>query len=547
MSSTPAARVTHEVTNQVPPLADHDALACDPALGSALERYGAGWAHEAVTAAGLDAGSQRLAALGEEANRNPPRLVTYSRTGEREDRVDFHPAYHELMANQIRHGAHNLTWTEEGRPGASVARGAIFYLLTQPEQGVSCPISMTHAVVPSLRNEPELAAEWWPRIASREYDPSFQPANQKTGATLGMAMTEKQGGSDVRANSTQAESIGEGAYLLRGHKWFCSAPMCDAFLTLAQAPGGLTCFLVPRWRPDGTKNNFFIQRLKDKLGNRSNASSEIEYDQTWAQRIGGEGRGVPTIIEMVHSTRVDVTLGSAGIMRTALVQALHHTRHRSAFGKRLIEQPLMRNVLADLALESEAATVLAFRVAAAAGSKDPAEQAFGRVATAVAKYWNAKRVIRMVSESLECFGGNGYVEDTPLARLYREAPLGSIWEGSGNVQCLDVLRAARRNPDAVEAFLAELESTRGQNPLLDTSLDDLTRELNDVEDMELRARDIVERMATALQASLLVRHAPSAVSDAFCAGRLGRHGHEFGTLPRGLDLDAILTRVFPGA
>lgn len=545
LSSQPASRVTHEVTNQVPALPDHDAFSSDLPLSEALTRHEGDWALEAVQAAGLEAGSQRLAALGEEANRNPPRLVTYSRSGERIDQVEFHPAYHELMETQIRHGAHSLTWSEEGRPGAAAARSAIFYLLTQPDQGISCPISMTHAVVPSLRNDPEIHGEWWPRIASRHYDPSFQPASQKSGVTFGMAMTEKQGGSDVRSNSTRAESIGEGAYLLTGHKWFCSAPMCDAFLTLAQAPGGLTCFLVPRWRPDRTQNNFFIQRLKDKLGNRSNASSEIEYDQTWAQRLGEEGRGVPTIIEMVHSTRVDVALGSAGIMRTALVQALHHTRHRSAFGKRLIEQPLMRNVLADLALESEAATTLAFRVAAATGSPDPAQRAFGRVATAVAKYWTAKRVSRMVAESLECLGGNGYVEDAPLARLYREAPLGSIWEGSGNVQCLDVLRATRRSPDAMDAFLAELQTTRGQNPHLDASLDALLRELSKGEDLELRARDLVERMATTLQASLLVRYAPNAVSDAFCAGRLGARGYEFGTLPAGLDLEGILSRVFP--
>jgi putative acyl-CoA dehydrogenase len=543
-SSPPAARVTHEVTNQVPALPDYDAFACDPVLGGALERYQAGWAADAVQAAGIEAGSQRLADLGDQANRNPPRLVAYSRSGERIDQVEFHPAYHELMATQIRHGAHNLTWAED-REGASVARGAIFYLLTQPEQGVSCPISMTHAVVPSLRHDPALYEEWWPRIASRDYDPSFQPASEKGGVTFGMAMTEKQGGSDVRANSTRAEPTSDGAYLLTGHKWFCSAPMCDAFLTLAQAPGGLTCFLVPRWRPDGTQNNFFVQRLKDKLGNKSNASSEIEYDQTWCRRLGEEGRGVPTIIEMVHSTRVDVALGAAGIMRAALVQALYHARHRAAFGKLLIDQPLMRNVLADLALESEAATTLAFRIAAAAGSSDPGERAFGRVATAVAKYWNAKRVSRMVAESLECLGGNGYVEDAPLSRLYREAPLGSIWEGSGNVQCLDVLRASRRSPDAMDAFLAELNTTRGQNPHLDAALEALTRELSSGDDLELRARDLVERLATTLQASLLIRYAPSAVSDAFCAGRLAARGYEFGTLPAGFDLETILNRALP--
>lgn len=540
-----AARVTHEVTNQVPLLPDYDAFARNPALGEALELYDAGWAEERVRAAGRDAGSQRMAELGELANRNAPRLISHARTGERLDLVEFHPAYHELLGIQIGHGAHNLTWTEQRQPGASVARGAIFYLLTQPEQSVSCPISMTHAVVPSLRHAPELFGEWWPLLSSTRYDPSFAPASGKTGATFGMAMTEKQGGSDVRANSTRAEPIGEGAYLLTGHKWFCSAPMCDAFLTLAQAPGGLTCFLVPRWRPSGTKNNFFIQRLKDKLGNRANASSEIEYDQTWAQIVGEEGRGVPTIIEMVGSTRVDVALGAAGIMRAALVQALHHARHRKAFGALLANQPLMQNVLADLALEAEAATALALRIAAAAGSRDPAEQDFARVATAVAKYWIAKRCPHMVGEALECLGGNGYVEDAPLARLYREAPLGSIWEGSGNVQCLDVLRAAKRNPEALDALLRELDRARGANQDLDAATAHLTRELEDPDQLELRARDLVEQLALCLQGSLLVRHAPAAVSDAFCAGRLRRGGLEFGTLPRGLDLGAILARAFP--
>ena len=540
-----AARVTHEVTNQVPPLPDYDAFAQDAALVEGLELYEAGWAEARVRAAGIDAGSQRLAELGELANRHSPRLVTHSRTGERLDQVEFHPAYHELLGLQIRHGAHNLTWTEQRESGAAVARGAIFYLLTQPEQSVSCPVSMTHAVVPSLRHAPGLFGEWWPLLSSCAYDPSFQPASMKTGATFGMAMTEKQGGSDVRANSTRAEPVGGGAYLLRGHKWFCSAPMCDAFLTLAQAPGGLTCFLVPRWRPCGTPNNFFIQRLKDKLGNRANASSEIEYDQTWAQVVGEEGRGVPTIIEMVGSTRVDVALGAAGIMRAAYVQALHHARHRKAFGALLSTQPLMQNVLADLALESEAATALALRIAAASGSSEPAERDFARVATAVAKYWNAKRCSHMVGEALECLGGNGYVEDAPLARLYREAPLGSIWEGSGNVQCLDVLRAAKRTPEALDALLSELTSARGANADLDAALVHLKQELADPDQLELRGRDLVEQIALCLQGALLVRHAPAAVSDAFCAGRLRRGGLEFGTLPRGLDLNAILARSFP--
>ncbi|MGE0713556.1 MAG: acyl-CoA dehydrogenase family protein [Planctomycetota bacterium] len=543
-----AARVTHDVQNQPPLFEDVDLFAGDAALREAVERWDAGWALDELGEVGRRSGSRELFELGRLANIYTPKLRTHSDQGHRLDEVEFHPAYHQLMEAQMRHGAHCLGWTA-GRPGAHVARAAIFYLLTQPEAAVSCPISMTHAVVPSLRNAPELAAEWEPRIASRVYDPSFRPASEKRGVTLGMAMTEKQGGSDVRANTTEAAPLSGDEYLLRGHKWFCSAPMCDAFLTLAQAPGGLTCFFVPRWLPDGTKNNFFVQRLKEKLGNRANASSEIEYDQTWARRVGEEGRGVSTIIEMVHSTRIDVSLGCAGIARQAVARAIHHCRHRAAFGKRLVEQPLMLNVLADLALETEAATTLALRVTHAmdrAQAGDAAEGAFGRIATAVAKYWIAKRCPAVIVEALECHGGNGYVEEGMLARLYREAPLGSIWEGSGNVQCLDVLRALRRTPEALPALLGELESARGGDARLDAALDGLRAELSDPADVEPRARRLVERLALTLQASLLVRHAPQPVADAFCGSRLVEGWRELGTLAPGGDHAAIVARALPG-
>jgi putative acyl-CoA dehydrogenase len=430
-----------------------------------------------------------------------------------------------------------------------VARAAGLFTWSQVEAGHSCPISMTYAVVPALRNAPDLAAAYEPLLTSRTYDPGLRTPAAKRGLLAGMGMTEKQGGSDVRANTTVATPAPDGTYRLRGHKWFTSAPMCDLFLVLAQAPAGLTCFLVPRVLPDGTRNPFRIQRLKDKLGNRSNASSEPEFDETVAWPVGAEGQGVRTIIEMVAMTRLDCVIGSAAGMRAALTQAIHHTRHRSAFGRLLADQPLMRNVLADLALESQAATTLALRLAGAvdrAVHGDAQEQAFRRLAIAVGKFWICKRQPAVVGEALECLGGNGYVEESSLPRLYRDAPLNSIWEGSGNVQALDVLRALRREPASLAAFLAEVDAAAGANRHLDAATTDLNRMLADQSDPEARARRVVERMALVLQGSLLVRHAPPAIADAFCETRLaGDWGHSFGTLPPAVDAGAIIERAAP--
>jgi putative acyl-CoA dehydrogenase len=407
---------------------------------------------------------------------------------------------------------------------------------------------MTYSAVPALRAAPELAAEWEPRFLSTDYDPRMIPAGDKRGALCGMAMTEKQGGSDVRANTTRAERVGAGGpggeYRLTGHKWFCSAPMCDAFLVLAQAERGLSCFLLPRWCPDGTRNRFHIQRLKDKLGNRSNASSEVEFDGAWARMVGEEGRGVPTIIEMVNHTRLDCVIGAAAGMRQAVAQATHHAAHRMAFGRRLSDQPLMQNVLADLAIESEAATTAMLRLARAYDGES--ERHFARLATAVVKYWVCKRTPVLVAEALECLGGNGFVEESMMPRLYREAPLNSIWEGSGNVICLDVLRAMTRGPEVVDAFLGELALARGAEPRLDAFVAGLGEELRDFESMEARARRVVERMAIALQGALLVRHGDPAVADAFCASRLaGDHGRAFGTLPAGVAFGRVIARAWP--
>ena len=494
-------------------------------------------------------GDPAVQAWAREANENPPRLRTHDRYGHRIDEVEFHPAWHELLGRCVEAGVHALPWREP-QPGAHVARGALMYLL--PEAGVGCPISMTYAAVPALRAQPEVAEEWVPRLDSLAYDGRLVPAAQKPGALCGMAMTEKQGGSDVRANTTTARAVnggGPGAeYELTGHKWFCSAPMCDVFLVLAQADGGLSCFLVPRFTPDGERNVFRLQRLKDKLGNRSNASSEVEFAGTWGRMIGEEGRGVPTIIEMVNHTRLDCVLGSASGMRAAVEQATWHTAHRAAFGTTLIDQPLMRNVLADLCIESEAATVTAMRLARAFDNLDGEEheELFKRLATAVSKYWVCKRGPAVAGEALECLGGNGYVEESGMPMLYREMPLNGIWEGSGNVQCLDVLRALARSPASLEAFFAEVELAGGAEPRLDVFAAELREEFADLDEIETRARRVVERMALALQGSLLVRHAPPAVADAFCASRLhGDRGLAFGTLPPGTDFEAIIERHRP--
>jgi putative acyl-CoA dehydrogenase len=528
-----------EVTNQAPALVDYDAFETDLPLKEALAREGASWALARAKAAGRRAGSAEYIRHGFLANENTPKLKTHDRFGNRIDEVDFHPSWHEIMRTAVREGLHSLPWREP-REGAHVARAALYFLYTQMEQGTACPITMTYACIPALRANPSLANEWEPRILSEDYD---------SGALIGMGMTEKQGGSDVRANTTRAVPAGaKGEYALTGHKWFFSAPMCKAFLVLAQAPGGLSCFLVPRTRPDGSKNSMEIQRLKDKLGNKSNASSEMEFKGAWARLVGEEGRGVPTIIEMVHHTRLDCVIGSAAILRQGLVQAAHHAHYRSAFGKKLIDQPLMRNVLSDLAIESEAATVLFMRLARAFDRRaagDAAEGAFARFATGVSKFWVCKRLPPLVFEAMECIGGNGYVEESIMPRLYREAPLNSIWEGCGNINALDMVRAARKEPDSMEAFLAELHAARGADRRLDAFTAAFEKDLDGGLSDEAGARRLASRAALALQASLLARHAPGAVSDAFCASRLaGDWGHVAGTLPPKLDLAPILARAW---
>ena len=508
----------------------------------ALRREGAALAEDDVAELGRRAASREALAWGAQANENPPRLRTHDRFGHRIDEIEFHPAWHELMRLSISHGIHSSPWREPGE-GAHVARAAKMALVSQTEFGHGCPISMTYSAFPALQRQPDLLEEWAPHIVSLKYDPRSLPVGEKMGALIGMGMTEKQGGSDVRANTSRAMLAGDGAWALTGHKWFCSAPMSDAFLVLAQAPRGLSCFLLPRWTPDGQRNRFFIQRLKDKLGNRSNASSEVEFDSAWARLVGEEGRGVQTILEMVNHTRLDCVIGSSGMMRAALAQAAHHCAHRSAFGKRLVEQPLMRSVLADLALESEAATVLMMRLARAYDRRDE-EAPFRRIATAIAKYWVCKRAVPHVAEALECLGGNGYVEESGMPRIYREAPLNSIWEGSGNVICLDVLRALHKEPLARDALLAELRLSHGADRRLDTALDEVEADL--VKPEEAAARRLVERLAVVLQGSLLVRHSPPAVADAFCATRVGGdRGYAFGTLPAAADAFAIIARAWP--
>jgi putative acyl-CoA dehydrogenase len=528
-----------DTANQPPPLAGHDLFAANRVLAEAVEREGAGWAVERCSEFGALLGREPVE-WGRLANEQPPRLRSYDRFGERIDEVEFHPAWHDLMRTSLAHGVHSLSWTDE-QPGAHVARAALFFLASQVEAGHGCPVSMTHAAVPALRaSAPSLAAEWEPLLTSREYDFGIRPAAEKRGALCGMAMTERQGGSDVRANTTTATPLGDGAFALDGRKWFCSAPMCDAFLVLAQAPAGLSCFLMPRALPDGTRNGFHIERLKDKLGDRSNASAEIELVAAWAELVGEEGRGVRAILEMVVHTRLDCVLGTAAGMRQGVEQATHHAAHRRAFGRLLAEQPLMTNVLADLCVESEAATTTAFRLARAYDrrAEDAQEAAFARIATAIAKYWICKRGPAHAAEALECLGGNGYIEESGLPRVYRQQPLLSIWEGSANVVCLDVLRALQREPDSGEALLAEIGLAA--EPRLTAMAEAALHSLD-----ESSARLTTERLALALQGSLLVRHAPAAVADAFLASRLERGHAAFGALPGGADLRAIVARHGP--
>ncbi|GGY03487.1 acyl-CoA dehydrogenase [Streptomyces minutiscleroticus] len=543
------ATSTHEVTNQVPPLVGYDVFTADRVLVEAVERHlDAALLDEArseLSGFGTTAGSAQVQEWGVLANENPPGLRTHDRYGNRIDEVEYHPSWHRLLGKGVSAGL-TAAWT---RPGGHLRRAAGFLIWTQVEAGNGCPLSMTHAAVPALRTDPALAAEWEPRLTSMVYDPGLRPAAQKPGAIFGMGMTEKQGGSDVRANTTAARPLAEdGAYALTGHKWFMSAPMSDGFLVLAQAPGGLTCFLVPRVLEDGTRNVLRLQRLKDKLGNRSNASAEVEFDGTWARRVGEEGRGVRTIIEMVAATRLDCVLGSASLMRQAVAQAIHHCTYREAFGGRLVDKPLMRNVLADLALESEAATTLAMRLAAAYDDGSESERAFLRLAVPAAKYWVTKRCTPLATEAAECLGGNGYVEESGMPRLLRESPLNSIWEGAGNVQALDVLRALQREPGALDAFLREVGRARGADHRLDVAIKNLLTELADLDGVEARARRVVERLALVLQGSLLVRYAPPEVADAFCASRLGGDwGTAFGTLPHTLHLASLVERARPVA
>ena len=538
---------THEVTNQVPPLVDYD-VADDPALLESLRREGADWAEPKVRELGVLAGSEQAQEWGRLANENPPVLHTHDRVGRRIDEVEFHPYWHQLMATAVSHGLHAAPWRQD-RPGAHVARAAKFYVWSQVEAGHTCPISMTYSAVPALRYNAELAKDYEPLLAAPHYDFGLRVPTTKRGLIAGMSMTEKQGGSDVRTNTTRAVPTEDGTYRLTGHKWFTSAPMSDVFLTLAQAPGGLSCFLLPRVLPDGTRNAIHFQRLKDKLGNRSNASAEVEYDGAVGWLIGEEGRGVRTIIEMVNNTRLDCVIGSAAAMRYGTVRAVHHATHRAAFGAPLVRQPLMMNVLADLAVEAEAATMVALRLAGAtdrAVAGDHQEAAFRRFALSVSKYWVCKRSPAHAAEALECLGGNGYVEESGMPRLFRESPLLSIWEGSGNVTALDTLRAMAKQPESVDAFLAEVESARGADPRLDEAITSVRRDLGDPDEIEFRARRLVERLALVLQGSLLVRHGDKSVADAFCASRLGGDwGAAFGTLPRGVDTEAVLARATP--
>jgi putative acyl-CoA dehydrogenase len=534
--------VTHEVFNQPPPLSGTNTYLTNRALTDAVEREGAQWASAELAQVGALAGSDEVREWGRLAEANRPVLHTHDRFGERSDRVEYHPAYHHLMATAVAHGLAAAPWADD-RVGAHVSRCAKTIAWSPVDYGHMCPLSMTYSVVAALQGDGALAARWADGLTRKEYDGRDLPADQKLGLIAGMAMTEKQGGSDVRANTTRAVSAGEGdgAHLLTGHKWFCSAPMSDVFLVLAQAPGGLTCFLMPRWRPDGTRNSIQMMRLKDKMGDRSNASSEIELDGALAWQVGAEGRGVATIIEMVNRTRLDCALGAAAQMRHGVVEAVHHTRHRSAFGKALVEQPLMRRVLTDLAVESEAATTAAMRLA---GAYDRGESDFARLATPIVKYWLTKRSPGHAAEALECLGGNGFVEESEMPRLFRQSPLNGIWEGSGNVICLDVMRAAARSPEAVAAFMAELDAATGVDRRYDAAVGPVRQSFDELD--EQGARRMVERAAIALQASLLIRFAPPEVSDAFIGSRIADPGLAYGAQSVAVAIDPILERVLPG-
>ena len=530
---------THEVINQPPPLEGLNGYLADRALVEAVRREGAAWGDPELVEAGAFVWSTEARHWGRAAEANRPVLQTHDRHGNRIDRVEYHPAYHQLMAAAVARGLHGAAWSDP-RPGAHVLRCAKTIVWSPVDYGHMCPLSMSYSVIPALRTEPVLTEQWEPKLTGREYDGRDLPASAKPGLTAGMAMTEKQGGSDVRANSTIARPAADG-YALTGHKWFCSAPMSDVFLALAQAPGGLTCFAMPRYRPDGTRNAIFMMRLKDKMGDRSNASAEIELDGALAWRVGEEGRGVATIIEMVNRTRLDCALGAAAQMRHGVVEAVHHTRHREAFGKSLAEQPLMRSVLADLAVESEAATAAALRLA---GAYDRTELDFARLATPIIKYWLTKRAPGHAAEAMECLGGGGYVEESDMPRLFRQSPVNSIWEGSGNVICLDVMRAAARSAEAVEAFFGELAAAAGTDPRYDGAVRDLRDGFGATD--EAGARRLVERAAVLLQASLLLRYSPPEVADLFVSTRVADPGMVYGSLPAGVRTGPVLDRTLAG-
>mgnify|MGYP000220365605 FL=1 len=541
---------THTVENQPPELENYNLFEQDAALNEAIEREGAGWARQEISSFGEKVGQASYIELGFQANENKPTLHTHNRFGQRIDLVKFHPAYHELMKTSIESGLHSSPWTNP-KPGAHVARSAKFYLQSQIEAAHCCPITMTFAAIPSLRTQPDLAKVWEPLITAQHYDAANIPSNQKQGITIGMAMTEKQGGSDVRANSTKAYPVSQGGsgqlYELVGHKYFVSAPMCDAFLMLAQAPGGLSCFLVPRWLADGNKNPLQFLRLKDKMGNIANASSETELRGALGYMVGEEGRGVKTIIEMVSLTRFDCMTGSSAGQRLAVAHAAHHCHYRSAFGAKLDQQPLMQNVLADLALEQEGSLAFTMRMARSLDNQqDESEQLLMRLGTAVGKYWICKRTPNHAYEAMECIGGSGVMENSIFPRMFRESPINAIWEGSGNVQCLDVLRAISKTPEVVEVFFNEVDKAKGSNNILDNFVLQLKTELTDLNDIEYRARNIVDRLALAMQASLLVRNGNSMISDLFCTSRLHPNGsHNIGTMPKSKVCTQIIERARP--
>jgi putative acyl-CoA dehydrogenase len=543
---------THVVLNQPPPLVDYDMASADPVLKGALDREGAGWSLDEIDGYGRRVSSAEVYEWGFQANRNPPVLHTHDAYGNRADRVEFHPSWHSLLDLAVSNGLHSLPWEREPGDGGYPARAALTFLASQIEAGHFCPISMSTSVVPTLRRQPEVAAEWEPLQLSRIYDPSFRHAVEKTGVLMGMGMTEKQGGSDVRSNTTRARPVnggGPGAeHLLTGHKWFVSAPMSDAFVVLANAPGGLSCFLVPRFTPDGELNRIHIQRLKDKLGNKSNASSEVEFDEAWGRMVGEEGRGVATIIEMVAGTRLDCITGSAALMRQAVSQAIHHSAHRHAFGSRLVEKPLMLNVLADLEIETEVAVLLMMRVSGAfdRAPLDDHEALVKRILTPVAKYWVSKRCSEVVREAIECLGGNGYVEDSIMPRLYRESPVNAIWEGSGNVIALDLVRAMAREPGTVDALQKELEAAKGTDRRLDDAIDSALESARNPSDAEYEARRLAEGLALATGGALVARHARPEVWEGFAASRLAAdRGGLYGTLPPGVAVDDVVEAAIP--